>query len=74
MVAVSYRVLGAVVVVTEKLGHLLENNARWVLHVLLAVAATCVTCLRDKGAIKPAAVAQLKSVRQMAVTRLIQVN
>ncbi|KAK7480717.1 hypothetical protein BaRGS_00028085, partial [Batillaria attramentaria] len=65
-------VLGAVVVVTEKLGHLLASNARSILHLLLGVAATCNACLKRREEVRPAAVTQLKSVRLMAITRLIQ--
>ncbi|KAK7107774.1 small subunit processome component 20 homolog [Littorina saxatilis] len=65
-------VLGAVLVVTEKLGNLLEDNARSILHLLLGVAATCAACLKQRDVIKPSAASTLKSVRQMAFNRLIQ--
>ncbi|XP_076467049.1 small subunit processome component 20 homolog [Babylonia areolata] len=66
-------VLGAVLVVTEKLGSLLhDNNARSVLHLMLGVAATCAACLRQRETIKASAAAMLKSVRQMVFNKLIQ--
>ncbi|KAL8599182.1 hypothetical protein ACOMHN_007898 [Nucella lapillus] len=65
-------VLGAVLVVTEKLGSLLHENARSILHLLMGVAATCAGCLRHRENIKASAATMLKSVRQMAFHRLIQ--
>ena len=67
-------VLGAVLVVTEKLGNLLEDNAGHILHLLLGVAATCAACLQHRDLLKPSAAITLKSVRQMAINRLIRVS
>ena len=67
-------VLGAVLVVTEKLGNLLEDNAGHILHLLLGVAATCAACLQHRDLLKPSAAVTLKSVRQMAINRLIKVS
>ena len=67
-------VLGAVLVVTEKLGHLLEDNATRVLHLLLGVAATCAACTLHRPLLRPAPAATLKAVRHMAFTRLIKVG
>ena len=67
-------VLGAVLVVTEKLGNLLEDNAGRILHLLLGVAATSAACLQHRDLLKPSAAVMLKSVRQMAFNRLIKVS
>ncbi|XP_025097744.1 small subunit processome component 20 homolog [Pomacea canaliculata] len=65
-------VLGAVSIVMDKLGHLLEDNARWVLHLLLAIGAMCASCLKERHLVRPSIITQLKSVRQLIFIRLIQ--
>jgi hypothetical protein len=69
-----FSVLGAVTVVTDKLGNLLEENAHPILHLLLGVTATCTACLQQREILKPSATTTLKSVRQMVFSRLIQVR
>lgn len=66
--------LGAVSIVMDKLGHLLEDNARWVLHLLLAIGAMCASCLKERHLVRPSVITQLKSVRQLIFIRLIQVS
>ena len=67
------RVIGVVQVVMDKLGSLLHGNASSILHVLLGVTATCAGCLQHRAVIKQSAASILKSVRQMAFSRLMQV-
>lgn len=60
--------------VFKKLGHLLDSYLPSLLQIIFGLGALCATCLDHRSLISPASVNLLKMLRQMTITRLIQVR
>ena len=65
--------LSTVDVVFQKLGHLLENYLPTLLHIVVVILAKCAVILQGREEVHPRCINGLKSLRQNAMQRLIQV-
>ncbi|XP_021355382.1 small subunit processome component 20 homolog [Mizuhopecten yessoensis] len=56
----------------KKLGHLLDDYLPSLIKILVGLMATCVACLEHRDNITPFSLSMLKTLRQMATTRFIE--
>ncbi|XP_033739688.1 small subunit processome component 20 homolog isoform X2 [Pecten maximus] len=57
----------------KKLGHLIDNYLPSVIKILVGLMATCVACLEQRDNITPFSLSILKTLRQMATARFIEI-
>lgn len=66
--------LNTVDIVFKKLGHLLESYLPSLLHIVVCILAQCTVILQRREEVHPRCINGLKSLRQNAMNRLVQVS
>ncbi|XP_060070430.1 small subunit processome component 20 homolog [Ylistrum balloti] len=57
----------------QKLGHLIDDYLPSIIKILVGLMATCVACLEQRDNITPFSLSTLKTLRQMATSRFIEI-
>lgn len=57
----------------KKLGHLMDDYLPSVIKILVGLMATCIACLEQRDKITPFSLSILKTLRQMATNRFIEI-
>ncbi|XP_069106833.1 small subunit processome component 20 homolog [Argopecten irradians] len=57
----------------KKLGHLMDDYLPSIIEILVGLMATCIACLEQRDKITPFSLSILKTLRQMATNRFIEI-